>query len=510
MGRCWPCLTSAYPINALLTMTLGVGMTLYESQRLRLDAVTLELRTRELEHERARKMALEARLASLESRLQPHFLFNTLNAISALIQEDPDQRRAHGGAAGRAAALLARRQRAGAGAAGRRAEDRRRLPGDRADAAGGAPGVTASTCRPELARRARCRRSSIQTLVENSVKHAVAPRPSGGRIRVTAPPPTATGRARRVGRRPRLHRAALRPGHGLENLQAPAAGALRRRGDADDRRARRRHPGDRLAAAVGRVRDAAAASAPSSSTTSRWRSRGWPGCWRRPAAWRSWAARPTPPEGWSRSRAQPIDVLFLDIHMPGLSGFEVVERVPPGPAVVFTTAHDQHAVQAFEVNAVDYLLKPIEAARLDRALDRIAGRRDDGGADVRATLERLARHLRGGDVPRPPGLAPPRPRPPGRRRGGDPRLARDRAHLRGDGGHRARARHDDRRAGAPARSRRASSASTAACSSTSPGSIELRADEDGHLQVCLKDTRRTELAVARDRVRPLKERLGVV
>ena len=89
-GGCWPCLTSAYPINALLTMTAGVGMTLYESQRLRLEGVRLELRARELDHERARKMALEARLASLESRLQPHFLFNTLNAISALIQEDPD------------------------------------------------------------------------------------------------------------------------------------------------------------------------------------------------------------------------------------------------------------------------------------------------------------------------------------------------------------------------------------------------------------------------------------
>jgi uncharacterized coiled-coil protein SlyX len=87
----WTAMASAFPINALVTMTLGVGMTLYEAQRSRLDTLALELRTRELEHERDRKMALEARLASLESRLQPHFLFNTLNAISALIQEDPDQ-----------------------------------------------------------------------------------------------------------------------------------------------------------------------------------------------------------------------------------------------------------------------------------------------------------------------------------------------------------------------------------------------------------------------------------
>jgi two-component system, LytTR family, response regulator len=77
-----------------------------------------------------------------------------------------------------------------------------------------------------------------------------------------------------------------------------------------------------------------------------------------------------PTQGLAQVSGQPIDVLFLDIHMPGLSGFEVVERVPPGPAVVFTTAHDQHAVRAFEVNAVDYLLKPVEAGRLEQALQR--------------------------------------------------------------------------------------------------------------------------------------------
>ena len=203
-------------------------------------------------------------------------------------------------------------------------------------------------------------------------------------------------------------------------------------------------------------------------------------------------------------------MLFLDIHMPGLSGFEVVERVPPGPAVVFTTAHDQHAVQAFEVNAVDYLLKPIERARLDRALDRIAGRRDDAGADVRATLERLARHLRGGDVSRPPGLAHPRPRAPAAGRAGDPRGRPRPRHLRGDGGDRARARHDDRRAGAPSSTPRRFFRIHRAVLVNVAWVGELRADEDGHLQVCLKDTRRTELAVARDRVRPLKERLGLV
>src|SRR5207245_1747498 len=102
-----------------------------------------------------------------------------------------------------------------------------------------------------------------------------------------------------------------------------------------------------------------------------------------------------PVDGLAAVAAQPVDVLFLDIHMPGLSGFQVVERVPPGPMVVFTTAHDEHAVRAFEVNAVDYLLKPVERQRLDDALDRVAARRTGPGDDaVREALSRLAQHLR--------------------------------------------------------------------------------------------------------------------
>jgi DNA-binding LytR/AlgR family response regulator len=71
------------------------------------------------------------------------------------------------------------------------------------------------------------------------------------------------------------------------------------------------------------------------------------------------------------------DVVFLDVQMPGLTGFEVARRIlqhatPPG--VVFVTAFDQHAIEAFEVNAVDYLLKPVDAARLEQAVRR-AGRR---------------------------------------------------------------------------------------------------------------------------------------
>ena len=67
------------------------------------------------------------------------------------------------------------------------------------------------------------------------------------------------------------------------------------------------------------------------------------------------------------------DLVFLDVQMPGLNGFEVARRlleIDPAPAVVFVTAFDRHAIEAFDVNALDYLLKPVEAARLDQTLQR--------------------------------------------------------------------------------------------------------------------------------------------
>lgn len=64
------------------------------------------------------------------------------------------------------------------------------------------------------------------------------------------------------------------------------------------------------------------------------------------------------------------DLLFLDIEMPGMSGFELLERLEQVPRVIFTTGYDQYAIRAFEVNALDYLLKPIAPERLAAALAR--------------------------------------------------------------------------------------------------------------------------------------------
>jgi two-component system LytT family response regulator len=68
---------------------------------------------------------------------------------------------------------------------------------------------------------------------------------------------------------------------------------------------------------------------------------------------------------------QTINVLFLDIQMPGMTGFELLSRLEEQPFVIFTTAYDEYALRAFEVNSIDYLLKPIEPEQLERAVRKL-------------------------------------------------------------------------------------------------------------------------------------------
>ncbi|MCB0793664.1 MAG: response regulator transcription factor [Flavobacteriales bacterium] len=73
------------------------------------------------------------------------------------------------------------------------------------------------------------------------------------------------------------------------------------------------------------------------------------------------------------------DLLFLDINMPGRSGFELLASLDPAPQVIFVTAYDEHAIQAFEVNALDYLLKPIDPERLEAALNKVTRKEEQSG-----------------------------------------------------------------------------------------------------------------------------------
>jgi two-component system, LytTR family, response regulator len=208
-------------------------------------------------------------------------------------------------------------------------------------------------------------------------------------------------------------------------------------------------------------------------------------------------------------RENPVDVLFLDIQMPALTGFELLERLGGDAPVVFTTAFDRYAVAAFDVSSIDYLLKPVEPERLARALDKIQRRLDDRQTrpDVRALARELAAQLA-----------------PGQRleriasRVGERTTVLDVARITHFfskdkltfavlGGREhvidftladLQARLDARRF---VRIHRATIVNAAFVQ-------ELYPAVDG-VSVRLKDDKKTELSVARDRVRELKGRLGI-
>ncbi|HEX4945808.1 MAG TPA: LytTR family DNA-binding domain-containing protein [Blastocatellia bacterium] len=85
-----------------------------------------------------------------------------------------------------------------------------------------------------------------------------------------------------------------------------------------------------------------------------------------------------------------LDALFLDIQMPEMNGFELLAKLDWQPLVVFTTAFDEYALRAFEVNSIDYLLKPIERMQLERALQKLERRVAAPPADFRSVIEQLA------------------------------------------------------------------------------------------------------------------------
>jgi two-component system, LytTR family, response regulator len=93
-------------------------------------------------------------------------------------------------------------------------------------------------------------------------------------------------------------------------------------------------------------------------------------------------------------RAAPdLDLVFLDISMPDLDGFEVCAKLPPAVMVVFTTAHDEHALRAFQTNAIAYLLKPVREDDLMHALDKLDRLRELPPADAADQLARTMANI---------------------------------------------------------------------------------------------------------------------
>ena len=93
-------------------------------------------------------------------------------------------------------------------------------------------------------------------------------------------------------------------------------------------------------------------------------------------------------DAWDRFLEHEPEVCFLDIRMPGLSGLEVAQRIASSAQIVFATAYGDHAISAFDAGAVDYLLKPVDDARLAQTLARL--RQRQAAPDLRGLIERLA------------------------------------------------------------------------------------------------------------------------
>jgi len=207
-------------------------------------------------------------------------------------------------------------------------------------------------------------------------------------------------------------------------------------------------------------------------------------------------------------KSHPVDVLFLDIQMPGMTGFELLERLDGHPLVIFTTAYDRYALNAFAVNSIDYLLKPIEPERLEHALDKLERLGGQPKPDVRALARQLAAEL-----------APARRLERIASRVGERTtvletartshfVAKDKLTFAIVNGREHVVDYsladlegllDPRRF---VRIHRSTIVNAAFVQ-------ELFPAVDGGVVVRLKDERKTELSVARDRVRELKQRLGI-
>jgi hypothetical protein len=213
----WPQYLGTLKFAAFLTISAGLGMGIYGTLRGRLEETTLQLRTKELERERALKLATEAQLASLESRIHPHFLFNTLNSISSLIPEDPARAER---LVEQMAALL--RFSLDANQSGLvplanelkivadYLEIERARFGDRLRYQIEIPAEMNESRIPPL---------SLQTLVENSVKYAIAPERAGGEIRITGAQSNGEFRVEVSDSGPAFQLESAPAGHGLKNLK---------------------------------------------------------------------------------------------------------------------------------------------------------------------------------------------------------------------------------------------------------------------------------------------------
>jgi two-component system, LytTR family, response regulator len=104
-----------------------------------------------------------------------------------------------------------------------------------------------------------------------------------------------------------------------------------------------------------------------------------------------------PNEGIEKIKEYQPDLIFLDIQMPGMNGFEMLQQLDEIPKVIFVTAYDEFAIKAFEINALDYLLKPIDPIRLNETLMKLQKPEDDFSTKLSGLESRREKVLTSGD-----------------------------------------------------------------------------------------------------------------
>jgi sensor histidine kinase YesM len=209
--------TRSFAIAVVMTVVIGVNEVAFDRLRGQLESTRLKLRTEELERERALKLATQARLASLEARLHPHFLFNTLNSISSLIPVDPVRAER---LVERMAALLRfsfEAHRGGVVALGQEMKIVRDYL--EIEQARFGPRLRYSLDATDMLGELQVPPLSIQTLVENSIKYAVAPSRNGGEIQVRAARNNGLLRIDVSDTGPGFDLKDAPEGHGLDNLR---------------------------------------------------------------------------------------------------------------------------------------------------------------------------------------------------------------------------------------------------------------------------------------------------
>jgi sensor histidine kinase YesM len=214
----WPVFRSNFPIGIVITLVVGLTITSYETLRYKFQTATLELRTQEVERERAYKLLAEARLSSLESRIHPHFLFNTLNSIAALIPSDPMRAE---DTVGKLASLLRfslNAHRSGLVPLGQELKivrDYLEIEKTRFGAR-----LRYEIAVPEALDDVKVPPLALQSLVENVVKHVVAQRAQGAAIQIAGAREAGRIRLEVLDDGPGFRLDAIAPEHGLGNLVA--------------------------------------------------------------------------------------------------------------------------------------------------------------------------------------------------------------------------------------------------------------------------------------------------